>query len=146
MIDYIIHTDGGSRGNPGPAAIGVIIADGKGKALKEYGDYIGKTTNNDAEYQAIISALKKLKSLIGKIKAKQATVKVFMDSELIVKQITGMYKVENENIQKLFLKLWNLKIDFKSVEFEAIKREKNKEADRMVNEALDAELGKRTLL
>lgn len=146
MTDYIIYTDGGSRGNPGPAAIGVVISNEKGGAFKEYGEYIGKTTNNDAEYQAIISALKKLKSLIGKTKAKQATVKVFMDSELIVKQITGVYKVENENIQKLFLKLWNLKIDFKSVEFEAIKREKNKEADRMVNEALDAELGKRTLL
>lgn len=146
MIDYIIHTDGGSRGNPGPAAIGIIIADGNGKVLKEYGDYIGKTTNNDAEYSAIISALQKLKALSGKTKTKQATVKVFMDSELIVKQITGIYKVENESMQKLFIKLWNLKIDFKNVEFEAIKREKNKEADRMVNEALDAELGKRTLL
>ena len=145
MIDFIIHTDGGARGNPGPAAIGFVIANRERKVVKEYGEYIGKTTNNDAEYQAIISALKKLKSLIGKTKAKQTTIKVFMDSELVVKQITGLYKVENENIQKLFLQLWNVKIDFKKVEFEAIKREQNKDADRLVNEALDAEVGKRRL-
>lgn len=145
MTNFIIYTDGGARGNPGPAAIGVVISDEKGRVLKEYGEYIGKTTNNDAEYQAIISALKKLKSLIGKTKAKQATVKAFLDSELVVKQITGLYKVENENIQKLFLQLWNLRIDFKKVEFEAIRREQNKNADKMVNEALDAEVGKRQL-
>lgn len=145
MTDYILHTDGGARGNPGPAAIGFVIVKGNGKVLKEHGEYIGKTTNNDAEYQAIIFALKKLKALVGKAKTKQASIKVFTDSELIVRQITGLYKVENANIQKLFLQLWNLKIDFKKVEFEAVRREQNKDADRLVNEALDAEAGKRQL-
>jgi len=138
MDKFIVYTDGGARGNPGPSAIGVVIKNAKGETLKEYGDYLGETTNNEAEYKAAIFALKKIKSLWGKEKAKKTEVQLFCDSELLVKQLNGQYKVENENIQRFFFELWNLKVDFKKVSFTAVLREKNKEADRLVNEALDA--------
>ena len=138
MNKFIVHTDGGSRGNPGPAALGVVIQNEKGETLKEYGEYLGEITNNEAEYRGAITALKKIKSLWGKSNTKNTEVQMFLDSELIVKQLNGEYKVENENIQVFFLQLWNLKTDFKKVSFTAIPREENKDADRMVNEALDA--------
>ena len=140
-MKYIVHTDGGSRGNPGPAALGVVIANEKGEVLKEYGEYIGEKTNNEAEYQAPISALKKIKSMWGAAAAKKAEVAMFTDSTLIANQMEGKFKVSHPNIQPFFIELWNLKIDFKKVIFTQVPREKNKEADRMVNEALDAELG-----
>lgn len=146
---FITYTDGGARGNPGPAALGVVICDARGNVLKKYGEYLGTTTNNEAEYRAAISALKKLKALIGKEKAKKSDVHMRADSEFLVKQMTGRYKVENENMQKFFLDLWNLTIDFKKVSFEAIPREQNKAADAMVNEAIDEALtnkGLRTIL
>ncbi|MDO8470790.1 MAG: RNase H family protein, partial [bacterium] len=87
--DFIVHTDGGSRGNPGPAALGVVIADSKGQMLKGYGEYIGETTNNDAEYHAAISALKKIRSLWGKEKAKKSSVRIMADSQLLVRQMKG---------------------------------------------------------
>ncbi|MBU1014824.1 ribonuclease HI family protein [Patescibacteria group bacterium] len=139
MKGYTVHTDGGSRGNPGPAAIGVVIGDEKGNVLKEYGEYIGETTNNEAEYRAVISSLKKIKALWGKKEAKEAVVKVCVDSELVVKQMNHEYKIENPQIQKFFLELWNLTLDFKEVSFTSIPREHNREADSMVNEALDAQ-------
>ena len=139
MDKFLVYTDGGARGNPGPAAIGVVISDEKGQVLKEYGEYIGETTNNEAEYRAAIFALKKIKSLWGKETVKSAEVQVFADSELLVKQLNGEYKIENPKIQSFFLELWNLTIDFKKVVFSAIPREKNREADRLVNEALDAQ-------
>lgn len=138
MIDFIIHTDGGSRNNPGPAGIGVVISNGKGEVLKKYGEYIGEKTNNEAEYQAAIFALKKVKALFGKEKAKKAKVQIYVDSELLAKQMNGEYKISNPNIQSLFLALWNLKIDFGRVDFISVPREQNKEADRLVNEALDS--------
>ena len=137
MEKFLVYTDGGARGNPGPAALGVVIQNSKRETLKEYGEYLQETTNNEAEYQAPIFALKKIKSLWGKEKAKKAEVQIFSDSELLVKQMNGEYKVENENIQKFFLQLWNLKVDFKKVSFTAVPREKNKEADRLVNETLE---------
>ena len=138
MDKLIVYTDGGARGNPGPSAIGVVIKNAKGDTLKEYGEYLGETTNNEAEYRAPIFALKKIKSLWGKEKAKKTEVQIFADSELLVKQLNGQYKIENSNIQRFFLELWNQKVDFKKVSFTALRREKNKEADRLVNEALDA--------
>ena len=138
MDKFIVYTDGGARGNPGPAALGYVIKNEKGETLKEHGEYLGETTNNEAEYRAPIAALKKIKATWGKEKAKKSEVIFFMDSELLVKQLNGQYKIENPNMQKFFLELWNLKIDFSKVSFTAISREKNKEADRMVNEALDA--------
>lgn len=144
-MKFIIHTDGGSRSNPGPAAIGVVISNEKGQVLKKFGEYLGQATNNEAEYKAAIFALKKIKSLWGKENAKKSGVDMFVDSELLVKQMRGEYKIEHSNIQSLFLELWNLKIDFKKVVFRAIPREKNKEADRLVNEALDAQGSRKSL-
>ena len=140
-MKYILYTDGGSRGNPGPAGIGVVIVNEKGDVLKKYGEVIGETTNNEAEYTALIFGLKKLKQIFGKGEMKKAQLEVKMDSELIVKQINHEYKIEEPNLQKLFLQVWNLMLDFGSIKFVSIPREQNKEADKMVNEALDKRQG-----
>ena len=146
MKKITIYTDGGSRGNPGKAAIGVVFCNERDQIIKKYGEYLGdNSTNNDAEYNAVIFALKKFKSLFGKAIAETSEVEIRADSELLVKQLNGEYKLENEKIQKLFIEIWNLKIDFKSVKFKHIQREKNKEADRLANEALDSEAGAKTL-
>ncbi len=138
MKKIIIYTDGGSRGNPGKAGIGAFFCNEKEQPIKEYSEFLGDNlTNNEAEYQAVILALKKFKSLFGKELAKKTEVEIRSDSELLVKQLTGQYKVINPNIQKLFLEVWNLRFDFKLVKFKLIKREQNKEADRLANEAMD---------
>lgn len=143
----IIYTDGGARGNPGPAAIGAVIQfpQDHGKLFasgehKKYGETIGRATNNVAEYSAVIFALKKAKSLLGKEKAKKISIELRTDSELLTKQLNGEYKVKNENLKKLFMEVWDLKSDFKEVSFRHVVREKNKEADAMVNLALDGKL------
>lgn len=127
----IIYTDGGSRGNPGPSGIGVVIDD------KRYSEYIGEGTNNEAEYRAVIFALKKAKQLFGKKAVKTAEVEIRSDSELLVRQLNGEYKILGPKIQPLFLQLWNLRIDFGKITFKLIPREQNKEADKLVNNALD---------
>jgi ribonuclease HI len=137
MSQLIIYTDGGARNNPGPAAIGVVICDEKGSAIKKYSEYIGETTNNEAEYQAVIFALKKVKLLFGKKRAKKMTIEIRLDSELIAKQLNHQYKIKEENLQPLFIEVWNLILDFEQVHFKYISREENKEADRLVNQALD---------
>ncbi len=136
--EVTIHTDGGSRGNPGPAAIGVVVKYGGVK--KEYGETLGNQTNNVAEYQAVVFALKKTKQHIGKANSKNATVKLYADSELLLKKLKGEYKVEEESLQMFWMQIWNLRLDYKKVEFHHVFREKNKEADRMVNRALDGRL------
>lgn len=136
-MKIIINTDGGSRGNPGPSAVGVVIADSQGKILKKYGQAIGEATNNEAEYEAVIFALQKAKLLFGKNKAKEMEIEVKMDSELVVKQLNHQYQLKQKHIQDLFVQIWNLIIEFKSVSFRHIFREKNEEADKLVNEALD---------
>ena len=133
----IVYTDGGSRGNPGPAALGVIIQDAKGAVLKRYGERLGIKTNNEAEYEAVIHALKKIKALYGGANTKKMAVDIRMDSELVSKQLNGVYKVEEERLFPLFIKIWNLKIDFGKITFTHIPRTNNKDADKMVNEALD---------
>lgn len=132
-----IYTDGGSRGNPGPAAFGVVIKYSGGK--KEYGEFIGRATNNQAEYRGVVFGLRKVKQLIGKEKAKEAQVEVCSDSELLVKQLNGEYKVLDEHIQQVWMEIWNLKLDFQKVDFKHIYREDNQEADQMVNVILDQE-------
>ena len=140
MKKITIYTDGGSRGNPGKAALGVVFYNEREQIIKKYGEYLGNNlTNNDAEYSAVIFALKKFKALFGKAIAETSEVEIRSDSELMVKQLNGEYKIENEKIQKFFIEIWNLKIDFKSIKFKAIPREKNGEADRLVNEALDSQ-------
>ncbi len=135
----IAYTDGGSRGNPGPAALGVVIQDAAGATIKAYGEALGVKTNNEAEYAAVVSALKKIKQTFGKEKAKKISVEVRMDSELVMRQLTGIYRIETEHLFPLFMAIWNLRLDFGQVVFVHVPREKNKDADRMVNEALDKE-------
>lgn len=140
MRKIIIFTDGGSRGNPGPAAIGVVFCSERGEIIKKYSEYLGENlTNNEAEYEAVIFALKKFKALFGKKLAKSTEIEIRSDSELLIKQLNGNYKVLDSKIQLLFIALWNLKIDFKKVKFTLISRQKNGEADRLVNEALDSQ-------
>lgn len=137
MEKIIIYTDGGSRGNPGPAGIGVVIADEKGNVMKEYSNFLGIKTNNEAEYEAVIFGLRKIKALLGKEKMKQTEIEFRLDSQLIARQLNGRYKIEEEKLFPLFIKIWNLKINFGPVSFMEIPREKNKEADRLANEAMD---------
>ncbi len=133
----IIYTDGGSRGNPGEAAIGVAIEDAKGHKLHGYGERIGVKTNNEAEYEAVIFALKKVKQIFGKDKTKQMGIEMRMDSQLVARQLNGEYRIEEEHLFPFFIKIWNLKFDFGKIIFKHIPREKNKEADRLLNRALD---------
>jgi ribonuclease HI len=126
-----IYTDGGARNNPGPAGIGVVIGD------KEYGEYIGETTNNVAEYKAIIFALKKTRHLLGKSKLKDTEVIVNSDTELAVNQLNGKFKILEKDLQPLFLEIWNLKFDFPNLQFKHIRREKNQRADYLVNQAIN---------
>lgn len=137
MEKYIIHTDGGSRGNPGPAGIGMVIKQGE-KLIKEGGKTIGEATNNIAEYSAVVFALEVLIKTLG-TKAKLAEVLIKADSELIVRQLKGEYKVKDANLQKEFIKVYNLKQKFSKIDFTHIPREQNKRADELVNEALDKE-------
>ncbi|MDP3953483.1 MAG: ribonuclease HI family protein [bacterium] len=128
---FTIYTDGGSRGNPGPAALGAVVGD------KEYFESIGTATNNVAEYKAVVFALKKAKQLLGGAKAAKTEVEVRTDSQLLVNQLNGEFKIKDKNLQLLFIEVWNLKQDFKGVQFTHVTRDKNKEADRLVNKALD---------
>jgi len=136
-MKIIIYTDGGSRGNPGLAGVGAVICNDKEEVIKKYSEAIGEATNNEAEYQAVIFALKKVKLLFGKKKTKEMEVLIKVDSELLSKQLNHQYKLKEKNIQKLFIKIWNLMLDFKQVSFEHIFRDKNQAADALVNQALD---------
>jgi ribonuclease HI len=142
MDKIVMYTDGGSRNNPGPAAVGVWIE----TLDKKFGEYIGEKTNNEAEYEALIFGLKKLKSLLGKNKTRSYEITCYLDSELVVKQLGHKYKLSEEHIQKLFIQVWNLMLDFGKVTFSHVPREKNTIADALVNEALDAREKQRSLL
>ncbi len=134
-----LYTDGGARGNPGPAGAGIWIE----TLQKKYSQFLGENkTNNEAEYEALILGLKKIKSLLGKKQAKETKVKCFLDSELVVKQLNHQYKLKEKRIQQYFLEIWNLGLDFKQLIFQHIPREKNKIADQLVNQALDKEKSK----
>lgn len=140
MKKVIIYTDGASRGNPGEGGVGVVFCNEKGGILKKYSEYLGdKVTNNQAEYKAVIMALKKFKALFGKELAKKTDIEIRSDSELLVNQLNGKYKLNNPGIQDFFIEIWNLKIDFNSVKFKKIPREKNAEADKLANIAIDEE-------
>ena len=127
----IIYTDGGARGNPGPAAIGAVLMDEQSKVIVQISKCIGEATNNQAEYRAVIAALKKAKEL------GVSELDFFLDSELVVKQLKREYKVKNNDLAPLFLQVHNLTVGFKKVTFQHIRREQNLEADRLVNLALD---------
>ncbi len=125
-----IYTDGGARGNPGPAGVGVVIWDGN-NLVGQYSKYIGKATNNQAEYQAVIFGLEQAKKLGAK------EVEVHLDSELVAKQLNREYKVKDPDLAPLFIKIWNLSFSFKKIIYIHIPREKNYEADKLVNQAID---------
>ncbi len=147
MKKFVIYTDGGSRGNPGRAAVGIVICNEVGQVVKKYGQYLGDNlTNNEAEYEAVIFALKKFKSLFGKTLSRSTDTEIRSDSEFLVKQMNGEYKILDEKIQKLFIEAWNLRLDFKNVKFKHIGREKNAIADQLVNEALDSQAETKKLI
>ncbi|HET7099486.1 MAG TPA: ribonuclease HI family protein [Patescibacteria group bacterium] len=130
----VIHTDGGSRGNPGPAASAFVV-ENNGKKIFEGSKYLGKTTNNVAEYQGVIIALD---WLLSSKEINVSSITFILDSELIVKQINGSYKVKDENLKKLYIEVKSLigKIDQKII-FKNVLRNENKEADFLVNMELD---------
>jgi ribonuclease HI len=127
----IINTDGASRGNPGPAAIGVTIRDGRGRLLDSISRRIGVTTNNQAEYQAIIAGLEKAIGLGAR------RVLARSDSELLVKQLKGRYKIKNAGLRTLYQEVVKLTGPLKSFDIEYVPREHNAEADRLANNAFD---------
>jgi len=146
MRKIIIYTDGGSRGNPGPSAAGAVFCNEKGVIFKKYSEYLGEKTNNEAEYQAVILALKKFKQVFGKKLAKNTEIEIRADSELLIRQLTGLYKILEPQIQSLFMAIWNLKLDFKKIKFKLVSRQKNQEADQLVNEALNSVASTQKLL
>jgi len=132
-MSVVVYTDGGSRHNPGQAGIGVVIYDGD-KKVGELSEYVGVQTNNWAEYEGLIRALKKVKQLGLKDKA----VEVRMDSELIVKQVNKEYQIKEETLWEQYMVVHNMMVkDFKNIKFVHIPREKNKEADALANDAMD---------
>lgn len=137
-----IYTDGGSRGNPGSSAVGIWIE----TLDKKYAEYIGEGTNNEAEYQALVLALKKVKQVVGKDRSREVELECFSDSELMVKQLNHEYKIKEERIQRFFIEIWNLTLDFKKVIFKHVPREENKVADALVNEALDGNVKQKSLI
>lgn len=140
-----VYTDGGARGNPGPAGVGVVFCNTQGAVIKKYNHFIGQATNNQAEYQAVIFALKKTKQVFGKKKVKQMNVEFYLDSELVARQLQGKYKIKEKDLQPLFLQIWNLKLDFGLVSFSEIPRNQNREADFLVNQAIDGVASKKNL-
>ena len=127
----IVHTDGGSRGNPGPAAAGFVIDDAQGRRLCARGFFLGRATNNVAEYTALVRALEAVQALGAE------AVAVYSDSELLVRQMEGRYKVKSELIRPLFEQARALARGFATCDIVHVRREKNKDADRLVNQALD---------
>lgn len=137
MEKITIFTDGGSRGNPGPAAVGVYIVDGNGKVKKEIAETIGNATNNYAEYMAVLRGLQTVKELLGK-KTKDSEIEIKLDSELVKKQLNGEYQIKEPGLVPLFIEIHNMRVaNFPNLTLTHVRREFNKEADRLVNEALD---------
>jgi ribonuclease HI len=128
----VINTDGGARGNPGPAGIGVVIKGDNGEVVYRHGGYIDTATNNVAEYRALIKALGEARNLGA------TELKINMDSELIVKQMQGHYKIKEPTLQKLAQEAAALLKNFQKYSFTHVRREFNKEADALVNQAIDA--------
>jgi ribonuclease HI len=127
-----LSTDGGARGNPGPAAYGYVLETDEGQLLAAHGEAIGTATNNVAEYRALIAGLEKA------VELGVDELEVISDSELLVKQMRGEYKVKNEALRDLWTEAGGLADALRSVRYKAVRREHNELADRLVNEALDA--------
>lgn len=128
----VINTDGGARGNPGPSGTGVVIKDQKGQVLYAVGEYIGTATNNIAEYKALIRSLEQAHNLGA------TELQINMDSELIVKQMLGQYKIKEPTLKELAGQVFRLQNHFQKISFTHVRREFNKEADLLVNQAIDS--------
>ena len=126
-----LYTDGGARGNPGPAALGVVIKDEAGKVIKHYGSYLGECSNNVAEYQAIVSELR------TGLELGATSIDCYADSKLVIEQLKRNWKVKHPDMQTLFVQAWNLMQKYEKVTLTHIRREKNTEADAEVNIILD---------
>ncbi len=135
MENLLLHTDGGSRNNPGPAAIGFVIKTENGQVLKKGGLFLGIATNNEAEYRALIEGLKEAKRLNPK------HLNCFLDSSLVVNQLNGVFKIKEARLRKLIFEVKTLEQEFESIRYQYIPREKNKEADALVNQILDEKAG-----
>jgi ribonuclease HI len=131
MSKLTVNVDGGARGNPGPAAVGVVVRDGGGEVLAERGERIGEATNNVAEYRALLLGLELAKQLGG------TELELIGDSELVVRQVEGRYKVKNAGMKELHQEVKGALRDFDSWSIRHVRRAENADADRLVNEALD---------
>ena len=137
MEKIITFTDGGARGNPGPAGVGVYITKEDGQLVREVKQAIGNATNNFAEYYAVMLALQTLKQIYGKA-TKTTQFEMRLDSELVKKQLNGEYQIKEPGLVPMFIEIHNLRVSsFPNIIFTHIPREKNKEADRLANEAMD---------
>lgn len=135
MQHLTIHTDGGARGNPGPAGIGVVVYDEQGKKLTTVSEFLGAATNNVAEYTAIVRALEHVASVVPDTKAVKVTLK--LDSQLAERQLNGAYKVKDATLKTYFDKVKTLVDDYAHVDFVHVRRAENKRADELANEAMD---------
>lgn len=139
MNKITLYTDGGSRGNPGPAGAGAFITDGTGKALKQVSQYLGEQTNNFAEYEAVILGLQALKKLFSKDKLKELNIEVKLDSQLVARQLSGEYQIKEPSLFQQFIKVHNTQVkDFPKIKFTYIPREQNKHADALANKAMNS--------
>ena len=138
MTDTLtVFCDGGARGNPGPAAAAFVVKDHQGKVLAQAGQFLGKATNNVAEYQGVIEALKWIKD---NLQLRTNNLEFFLDSKLIVNQLNGLYKIKNANLRILAIEVKRLEREVGGqVAYHLIPREKNYLADRLVNQTLDKE-------
>ncbi len=133
---FQLFTDGAARGNPGPASIGAVLKDPSGEIVIEISQYLGKATNNQAEYRALVTGLEKALAHDAKC------LEVFLDSELVVKQIHGEYAVKHPDLIPLYEQVKSLLKKFSQVKVSHVRREKNKEADKLANLALDKQIKK----
>lgn len=133
---FTLFADGGSRGNPGPAGSGAIIRDEAGHTVATVSEFLGVATNNVAEYTAVLRGLEALADLLGE-KSREAEVAIYMDSMLVVKQMSGEWKLKNAGLRPLAARVHEVAHRFKSVSFAHVYRDKNADADRLANEAMD---------
>ncbi|MFH0732205.1 MAG: ribonuclease HI family protein [Candidatus Omnitrophota bacterium] len=131
MERYFLYIDGAARGNPGPAGVGIVISDAKGRVIETISKYIGENTNNVAEYTALVFGMDQLR----KIDAKDIVINT--DSELLAKQLGGEYKVKSPALKSLYDKVTQMLVSFDEVRINQIGREKNKQADELANQAID---------
>ncbi|HEY1520595.1 MAG TPA: ribonuclease HI family protein [Solirubrobacteraceae bacterium] len=132
-MKVVVHVDGGARGNPGPAAIGVVISDPDGELLEELGETIGVATNNVAEYRALLKGLERARALDAR------EIEIVNDSELVARQVTGAYKVKHPAMKPLHAEAIAALQDFDRWRIRSVPRAENARADELVNEALDAD-------